>query len=950
MTRPRPSPAPSTGIRASGLLVGLFLSGLAALLYQVAWIQRASLVFGSTTFAVGSVVAVFFGGLGLGSYLFGRRAEREARPMRRFGQLELALALLAALSLPAFDLADAAYGWIYSGSGDGGVGRHLARVGLLAVVLLPPTVCMGASLPLFCRQFVGGAGASASIGRRVGWLYALNTLGAAAGAALAGGWLVPAFGWTGTLGSGVGLNLVVGGLALALRLPALEVAPLAEVDAGSAGEAEPSPRGSILLAALLFAVSFVALGLEVLWTRHLSLLVRHTVTTYSLTLTVVLLGIVLGSALVAPWLDRMPRRARVFGALQLATAVAVLWLMGLGPGVWGSFENEVAVCFLLFLPAAVLSGASFPLAIRMVVSEPRGAALGTGRMAAVSSLGGIVGSLGMGLVGLPELGLQGSLRLVTGVSVAVAILCWWTLDHGTKPLLRGLWSVVALALWFFLPLRSSTRLPQDFLSEPELLVDFREGHGANLAVVRAAQGELRLEIDRWWQGSDRKNHQILAAHLPMLLVPEARRVLVVGLGTGQTASRFLMHDVERLDVIDIEPTLFEFVERHFPSEWMRDGRVGLLREDGRSYLSHSAERYDVLSIEVGQAFRPGVAYFYTEDFYRDARERLTEGGCLVQFVPLPFFDEPSLRTALRTFLAVFPAAQLWYNTAELLLVGTRGESAPSGSELFATLEARPAAQRDLAYAHWGGRANELNRREVLAASFLMGPEGLAKLAEGGALLRDDRPRLDYVTRDVLPEDTRELETLPLLREHLDPLPGSLAQGLDAEQRRAAEARRLANLGQIEAAAEVRLAEAQRTAGDHRAALVHLERALAANPRIASVHLLLGDSLMFLQQVERAQGHFASAVDLEPEDGRARFGLGVTLLQLGRFAESVPHFEAALAAKPDDHQALNALGVALDRLGDPASARRRFEEALRARPDFADARRNLERVMRAPAPR
>ena len=226
------------------------------------------------------------------------------------------------------------------------------------------------------------------------------------------------------------------------------------------------------------------------------------------------------------------------------------------------------------------------------------------------------------------------------------------LDRNLSLLFRGTAIVISLLIWVGLPLATGTRIPADFLGERGSLVAFREGIGSNLAVLRD-KNLLTLEIDRLWQGENRKNQQVMAAHIPMLFHSNPRSVLVVGVGTGQTASRFLMYDIDHLKCVDIEPTIFEFIREHFDSEWMDDGRVALIPEDGRNYLQHSDVKHDVISLEVGQIFRPGVAFFYTADFYRRAREHLNPGGVLTQFVPSLFFTTDQFRSVLRTFLETF---------------------------------------------------------------------------------------------------------------------------------------------------------------------------------------------------------------------------------------------------------------------------------------------------------
>ncbi|MCH8149993.1 MAG: spermidine synthase, partial [Planctomycetes bacterium] len=183
-------------------IVCFFLSGTAGLVYEVAWIREASLVFGSTTFAISSVLAVFFLGLACGSYLFGRIGTRVSQPLKHYAKLEIPLGLYAVASLFIFDIAHYIYGAWYRDLGDHTGLLFVARFALVTIIILPPTILMGGTLPLFCRQYVISRD---SIARSVGFLYGVNTLGAAAGCALAGFLLLPVLGLTRTVWVGASL-------------------------------------------------------------------------------------------------------------------------------------------------------------------------------------------------------------------------------------------------------------------------------------------------------------------------------------------------------------------------------------------------------------------------------------------------------------------------------------------------------------------------------------------------------------------------------------------------------------------------------------------------------------------------------------------------------------------------------------------------------------------------
>ncbi|HUG90529.1 MAG TPA: hypothetical protein VML55_06830, partial [Planctomycetaceae bacterium] len=744
---------------------------------EVSWIRKASLVFGSTTQAVSTVLAVFFGGLALGSYVFGTRSGRMANPLKVYGLLETGVGLLALASPLTFAALDAVYGWLAPGVHRSAVGSALVRTALVSAAVLPATVLMGGTLPLFCRQFVSS---ESRVTRSVGFLYGLNTLGAAAGCAVGGLLLIRWIGVNGSLYVAGFVSLGVGVILLRSRLapPAISEGHESLPEGRSAG-APAAARLRLVVSALFFLCGFVALGNEVLWTRFLSLLVYGTVETYTLTLTLVLVGIVLGSFLVARCFDGVERHALAFGAVQAATGLAVLAALMLPWRWWAAWMSlpgglsELGIVATVLLPAAILSGMSFPLAVRMVVDRASTVGVRVGQMAAFNTCGGIAGALVVGFVALPGFGMHTTLLLTTGLSLLTATAAWLLLEQRVSKLARGLLVLACAAIWLAIPSVTGTRLPADLLAHDRDLVAWREGVGSHIAVIRVG-GRLQLEMDQLWQGGEGTFHQRLAAHVPALLHADPRHVLVIGLGTGQTASRFLMHGVERLECVDIEPELVGVLREHFPSPWMDDPRVALIVDDGRRYLAHASSTYDVISVEVGQVFRRGVAAFYTAEFYRVARSRLNSGGLICQFVPLAFFDAQEFRAVVATFRAEFPESVLWYNTSELLLIGSESGPVRLGAKRFEAIEQNASVRRDLTVAFW--RIDQtLDRPEVFLAGYLSGPAGLASISQGARLCRDDRPFLEFAAKrrlgpptaaDLASQLQRQIELTELIRKHL----------------------------------------------------------------------------------------------------------------------------------------------------------------------------------------
>jgi spermidine synthase len=745
------------------LLAALAASGAAGLIYQICWIRSASLVVGSTTQALGIVLATFFGGLALGSAVFGRVAVRTDRPIRIYGFLEAGIAILGLASTLTFGLADTILTGI-SRAGAGDTTVLLAEIAVLAVLLSPPAVLMGGTLPLFCRHYVTERD---RIGSNVSFLYALNTIGAAAGCLLAGFYLIPAVGMRWSIAIAAALNIAAAAIAF-IPVARTVTAREAKAHVGRAFTARQADRKGppyVLVVVLFFLTGAVALANEVLWTRFAAVLTASTVTTYTITIALVLAGIAIGSLAVR----RLAGAADAsfwFGALQAALALWVIGVTHLPPPVWEALGNRFWMYALLFLPPSIVSGASFPLAVLLVTTDADDAAGHVGRLGAANMAGGILGALAAAFV-LPAMGLEFGIRATTALSLLAAWVAWLSIDASVNwQRARIVLAVAAGIGWVLIARLAPTRIPDDFLTRNGVLIEVREGEHSNLAVSRT-DGATLLTSDHWWQGQDEKSHQIMAAHVPMLFHPAPREVLVIGVGAGQTPARFTMYDIERLDAVDIDPVVFDVVRDHFESAWMDDPRVRLLADDGRTLIQRTADRYDVISIEVGQLLRPGVGAFYTREFYERVRARLNDEGIVSQFVPLSFLTPDEFRSVVRTFLSVFPQAMIWFNRTEPLLIGSVGPRLAIEPARLALLETPGPIRDDLQFNLWG--AAPQNQPAVFLASFFAGARGLAGLSLGGTIYSDDRPVLDYRAGRVLTPDESEDPILAQLIANLEPI-------------------------------------------------------------------------------------------------------------------------------------------------------------------------------------
>ncbi len=914
------------------ILFGVFfLSGALALVYEICWIRKASSVFGSESFALSCVLAVFFGGLALGSFLIGRRTPGCRSPLKWYGALEIAVGVFAILSPALFALADRVYGPAYAALENRFAALTFVRCLLLTAVMLPPTVAMGGTFPVMCRWFVT---AREHVSGRVGGLFALNTFGACLGALACGFYLIPKVGIDASIYFGGAISVALGVVVMRLSNDGGEVVT-EEEEGGKAKETPAASSGSVgAIEALFFASGFVALGNEILWTRFLSLILLRSVHTYTLVLAVVLFGLVVGAAATSRMFDGSQRRGAWFGALQMANGVFVLMVLLAPAEFWTRWldadgvARQASLAVLILLGPACLSGAAFPLAMRMAVEDPARAGAGVGRMTALNTVGGILGSIVFGFVLLPGLGMHATALLSTGLSVAAGVTAVLAVERNMPKSGRLALVFAGVALWGGLAGGMKTRLPADYLGRGGALVDYREGVNAFVSVVDSEGGVRRLMIDRLWQGFNRRGHQVMAAHIPMALHPDPREIAVVGMGAGQTPSRFLMYDIDRLDCVEIEGETLNMIREHFAAEWMDDPRTHFIVDDGRNYLAHTRRSYDLISIEVGQTYRPGVASFYTREFYAAAGKRLKHGGLLCQFLPIAFFSVEELEVLTATFLEEFPDSVLWYNTAELLLIGRRDERPMIYTARSQALGTNVAVMRDLQFSYWGGVNYFLVHPHVFLGGFLLGPEGLHKLAEGAAIYRDNRPWLEYSSVRARRPET---DLVQRLRPLLDPLAPLLEFKPGSHEIAASERVRDLNLRDIVASSMQDDIHAAFSAGDRERGLRLAREAANWNPENLFLKMLLADELSEEKRYEEAVELYRSVIEAKPGFAVAHSNLGSALAALGRLNEAVACFREALKRDPSLESTRASLKQAIETRGRTGPSLAELKETARRNP-------------------
>ena len=876
----------------------LLFSGLTALVYQVLWTRLLGFVFGTTSEAIGSVLAIFFAGMALGNWGAARCLGRIERPLRVYGLLELGIGVWALLSLPLLRALPEIYGLV--GGDPGPFATLCLRLSASSVLLLPPTVAMGATLPVVARGVVDD---DATLGRWSAVLYAANTLGAVSGAYLCGFWLLPEIGVGASIHLAAALNLLVATGVLALLRQTRIAAPggtapsaiperLAEAPENPETRA-PAPRTAFLL---LFAVSgFVAIGYEIVWSKVFGIVMEGTVYGFAAVLSAYLAGIALGSAAVAPFVDRIRDLPRSFGLLHVGAGVSVAAGLFAVPYLpWAHDRlaaaagggDAVHLLFALVVPIVLVPtaqfGAAFPILIRIYTDRAESVGEGIGRAISVNTAGSIGSSLLIGFWAIPRLGMDVTFQalILLDLAVAAVVLLGFQRTRGAQRIPALATAATGLVLVGFgyngvhaeqaVAGRDLGALALDayrdaLATRSEEQVFVAEGRNAIVTVseeasMRALRSNGLPEAGvRLGPPYSPATTSLLGA-VPYLAAEREERALVIGLGAGNTVATLLHTPLGRIEVVELEAAVvraMDVLHAGQPNP-LDDPRVTLHLTDGRNFLLRARYSgrpgYDVIASQPSHPWLIGAANLFTEEFFALARDALRPGGAFAVWVNGFRTDRRALLAILASFERVFPGSVVADVSADhgrsaFLLLGMRGGVVLDPDRMAARL-ARPELAGQLAQNGLARVEAVLARFEGRAADFAVQADGIRN-TDDDAYVETRVPRrlawqgLDWNEIEsalppeaaVLPPLTRPVDVAAVARDVLD----AMAIGSDPRPLRKIGrllAHHRSELGGFEAAllrTEAQLLEpASRAAGE-----TALRALAAANPERPEPWRILG---------------------------------------------------------------------------------------------------------------
>ncbi|MBU1486653.1 fused MFS/spermidine synthase [bacterium] len=781
-----------------------FVSGASSLIYEVVWTRMLVLVFGSTTFAISTVLTAFMAGLALGSLLLGRAADRRGSPLLIYALLEAVIGIYA-LFIPAiFSSLTPIYKYVWLHFEPSFYLFSLIRFALVFIVLVIPATCMGATLPVLAKYY---ARRWERLGFSIGMLYALNTFGAVAGTVGAGFLLIPNLGVRWTIWIASCLNLLLAAVVLLAQKIATdrEVVGHKAKQVSLSGQESLLPRRTTIAVLACFAASGAAAMIyEVAWSRLLSLIIGPSVYAFSIMLATFLVGLAVGSAIISLLIDRLRLHSlTVFLLLEIGVAVGSYFtLFGFGklpywftvlfkridPASPMIFIIQMLVCFMVMLVPTLFLGGVFPAVVRGCAGNLVHISRSTGKIYAVNTFGAIVGSFATGFLLIPALGIQPT--IMVGISINLLIAGILLLAHPFSRavltrvclgliLLAGLvayiwqpnWNKLLMSSGMYYYANQINRLSQEsfyrFTEGNYNLLYYKEGITTTVTVARdknstniwlATNGKIDASSE-----SDMPT-QVLSAHLPMLIHGRAKEVMVVGWASGVTVGSVSLYPDVRVAAVEIEPAVIEASKNfaHVNNKPHLNPRVTPVLNDARNYLLVTPRQFDTIISEPSNPWISGASNLFTREFFELGQKHLKEGGIFCQWLQIYRMKPEHLKTLMRTFHQVFPHLFVFETLkgTDLVLLGSLQPLCLDVQHIQEIMKL-PRLATDME------RVNVSNVDDLLAL-FRLGTNEIPEFVGKGHLNTDDNALIEFAVPQNLYANTRGENIKEISRHQVSP--------------------------------------------------------------------------------------------------------------------------------------------------------------------------------------
>jgi predicted membrane-bound spermidine synthase len=682
------------------LIIFIFsVSGFTGLIYESIWSHYLKLFLGHAAYAQALVLVIFMGGMAFGSWFIGARSVKQTNLLLLYALAEGIIGVLGLVFHPVFEfILDFSYNTLLPGLSPGWV--HAVKWLIGSALILPQSFLLGTTFPLICngllRRHEGGTGSTVSI------LYFSNSIGAAIGVLVSGFILLKAFGLPGTIMTAALINIL---LALVVYL-------LAKTDreqlcfSNDLSSRDLLPITFLIAAFLTGMASFIY---EISWIRMLSMVLGSSTHAFELMLSAFIAGLAFGGLWIRKRIDRISDPVAfaagvqiIMGLLAIITIplynftyeIMSLSLSALARTETGYFFYSLTghlICLLVMLPATFCAGMTFPLFSTILLQRGYGER-SIGYVYAANTIGAIFGVLFTIFIGLPLLGMKGSIIFGSGIDIILGFALLVFLVKSvpvSRTVLNFLVCAGVLATAFYLTeidryriisgvYRSGTSLME---SARDILY-YKDGKTATISVTRLEDGRVVIATNGKPDAAInmRENTRtaaldeitmVMAGALPLLINPDIRQVANIGMGSGLTSHTILeWPGIEQLDTVEIEAAMVEGARHYLPrvDNVFNDPRSRINIEDAKTFFSLNQHKYDLIISEPSNPWVSGTASLFTLEFYREIKRYLVDGGLLAQWIQIYELDTSLLMSVFKALQVHFPYFEIYTTDNSNLLI------------------------------------------------------------------------------------------------------------------------------------------------------------------------------------------------------------------------------------------------------------------------------------------
>lgn len=746
-------------------LILTFFSGLPVLIYEIVWARMLTNFLGSSVYSITIITVGFMLGLALGSYFFGRYADSITRYLRLYALIEFCIGL-SALSVPILiTVAKIIKFGIFPFNSSYATLFMFQRMLVASFILIIPTFFMGGTLPVlskFIRRNLK------SEGRMLGYLYSFNTIGAIIGCLLVIFVMVERLGLMHSLIIASAINIFIGLITFVFdyRFRLIPETYLYEEKQSILKLFTPenilkelSVRQKLLL--FVFGISgFTALAYEMLWIRMLIFWLNNTTVSFGLILAIFLGCIALGSFASSHLIDKLSEKQlrNIFAALQLfisIAALAAMYLYNLGVANFMAagdlrfyidynvaFQPQLLMIFLTFFLIAFPFGMIFPLAIKILLPGEFCISRYVGLGYMVNTFGSMLGALITGLIFIPILGVQKSIYLISFINILLFGLIFVFND---RVKISKVIIVLTTVFSFFIV---QMFIPGNFLKKVMAskvskmggeMIFLKEDRDATVIVAKLKDNICSLWINGFRAAATVPEMQY-KAHIPLLLSPDPKDVLVVGFGTGVTLGVVAQLYGIKTDCVEISKSVIE--AGGLFSKWnynvLSSGNINLFIMDARNFIELTKKKYDVIIVDALQPYQTNTNSLFSKEFYAGCYKILKDDGIMLQWISCSTTTKINFQTLVKTFISVFDNS---YLLLQNMVIGAKKPLSIDPEVIEKKISRNETIAREL-------RLIDINNSNALMYFFVADKNKLAEFTKNASIITDDRPLIEFtVFRD-----------------------------------------------------------------------------------------------------------------------------------------------------------------------------------------------------------